>query len=118
MLFKPGGNGGKLKIVAKGENWPWELGGPNDLVRVHWRVENEWFCVEAGGVVKKNESGLYKAAKIAAPASCPTEVCGNGVVELTPDHLQAIYEWIRGGAPEDTVVSGTAELLATCLPDP
>lgn len=242
VLFKPGGNGGKLKIVAKGENWPWELGGPNDLVRVRFQVEDEWFCVEAGGLVKKNESGLYKATSIPAPASCPTEVCGNGQVDLgeecddgnlddlgdacandctlnpcaggsydstfaaiqsvvfdgygctnglchgaatqaggldlttanayanlvsvsstvsplndrvvpgepvqsvlydklaaltngtspafggspmpvggpalTSDHLEAMYEWIRGGAPENTSVSGTAELLATCLPDP
>jgi cysteine-rich repeat protein len=41
-----------------------------------------------------------------------------GLTALSDEHLQALYEWIRGGAPEDSVVAGTAELLATCLPDP
>ena len=35
---------------------------------------------------------------------------------LTPDHLEAVSKWIRGGAPETGVVEGTAELLAACLP--
>lgn len=243
VVFKPSNSGGKLKIVAKGENWPWEVNGPNDMVRVHWRVEDEWYCVEAGGIVKKNEDGLFKATSVPAPASCPVATCGNGELELgeecddgnlddagdacandctlspcaggtfdstfeaiqtvlfdgygctngtchgsatpaggldlrpanafaslvgvgstisplhdrvvpgepalsvlydklaaktngttttfggtsmpsganpalTAAHLEAMYEWIRGGAPEDASVSGTAELLATCLPDP
>lgn len=37
---------------------------------------------------------------------------------LTAEHLEALELWIRGGAPEDLVVTGTAELLATCLPEP
>jgi cysteine-rich repeat protein len=37
---------------------------------------------------------------------------------LTEDHLEAIRVWIRGGAPADGVVEGTAELLGTCLPEP
>ena len=41
-----------------------------------------------------------------------------GPIALTAEHLQAVWEWIRAGAPEDTVVAGTADLLATCLPDP
>ncbi|MEE8508043.1 MAG: hypothetical protein V3T07_03165, partial [Myxococcota bacterium] len=35
---------------------------------------------------------------------------------LTPDHLQAVRDWIHAGAPDDGVVEGTAELLGTCLP--
>ncbi len=37
---------------------------------------------------------------------------------LSDDHLEALRLWIRGGAPEDLVVEGTAELLGTCLPPP
>ena len=37
---------------------------------------------------------------------------------LSEAHLQAVYEWIRGGAPRDTVVLGTQAALATCLPEP
>ena len=37
---------------------------------------------------------------------------------LTPDHLEAVSKWIRGGAPETGVVEGTAELLSACLPPP
>jgi hypothetical protein len=35
---------------------------------------------------------------------------------ITQELLDAIELWIRGGAPEDTVVEGTAELLGACLP--
>ncbi|MDG2305041.1 MAG: hypothetical protein P8R42_10360 [Candidatus Binatia bacterium] len=245
VTFKPGASGGLLKILAKGENYSWELDGPNDEVWVHFQVEDEWYCAEMGGDVKKNEDGYYKAGKALAPAGgCPDQTCGNGVLELgeecddgnlddadtcandctdavdpecphgefdstfeaiqsvvfegygcadgichdaiapqggldltagsayanligvsslisptnyrvvpgepplsvlydklqagthstlpafggspmpsggaplTADHLQAVWEWIRGGAPEDLSVEGTAELLATCLPDP
>ncbi len=41
-----------------------------------------------------------------------------GPTALTPEHLEAVRLWIRGGAPDDAVVEGTAELLGTCLPDP
>ena len=41
-----------------------------------------------------------------------------GPPPLTADHLEAIRLWIRGGAPTDLVVEGTAELLGTCLPPP
>ena len=243
VLFKPGAKGGLLKIVGKGAGWDQELGGPHDSVWVHFRVEEEWYCAELGGDVKKNEDGFYLAKNAVSPVACPEQVCGNGIVEsgetcddgnldesdgcsnactigeqcssddydstfdaiqdlifdsayscstaichgggspagglsltagsayaslvgvpssvdpaikrvepaepalsvlydklhagnmailptfggsampvsataLSDDHLQAMYEWIRGGAPEDTVVVGTAALLATCLPDP
>ncbi len=42
----------------------------------------------------------------------------SGTAKLTESHLEAIYAWIRGGASEDAVVPGTAELLGTELPDP
>ncbi len=37
---------------------------------------------------------------------------------LTQELLDAVDLWIRGGAPEGTVVEGTAELLGACLPAP
>jgi cysteine-rich repeat protein len=41
-----------------------------------------------------------------------------GPAVVTPEHLEALRLWIRGGAPETTVVSGTSELLGSCLPEP
>lgn len=41
-----------------------------------------------------------------------------GGTPLTEDHLEAVRVWIRGGAPEDTVVDGSAALLGSCLPAP
>ena len=41
-----------------------------------------------------------------------------GLSVLSPEHLEAVRMWIRGGAPLDLVVEGTAELLGTCLPEP
>jgi cysteine-rich repeat protein len=37
---------------------------------------------------------------------------------LSEAHLDAVYRWIRGGAPRDLVVEGTQAALATCLPEP
>ncbi|MEE8147555.1 MAG: hypothetical protein V3T24_08130, partial [Longimicrobiales bacterium] len=37
---------------------------------------------------------------------------------ISAAHLEAIRLWIRGGAPSDLVVEGTAELLGSCLPEP
>ncbi len=41
-----------------------------------------------------------------------------GPATVTPEHLEALRLWIRGGAPETTVVAGTPELLGSCLPEP
>jgi hypothetical protein len=40
-----------------------------------------------------------------------------GPAIVTEEHLEAIRLWIRGGAPETTVVAGTSELLGSCLPE-
>ena len=39
-----------------------------------------------------------------------------GFSALTEDHLEALHLWIDGGATEELVVAGTAELLSSCLP--
>ncbi len=39
-----------------------------------------------------------------------------GLPPLTPDELEALKVWIRGGAPKTGVVPHTAELLGACLP--
>ncbi len=241
VLFKPGNKGGLLKILAQGANFPWEVTGANDSAWVHFRTEDEWFCAEFGGDVKKNQAGFYLAKKSLPPAACPAQTCGNAILEigeecddgnltnddgcdndctigscvgqedydttfeaiqavvfdgygcssvvchgsspgqglldltpasaytqlydvlatispatkriepgepsasvlydkleaatnstlplfggsampvggaLTPEHLEAVELWIRGGAPDDLVVEGTAALLGTCLPPP
>ena len=41
-----------------------------------------------------------------------------GAPALTEEHLEAVEKWIRGGAPEELSVEGTALLLGSCLPDP
>ncbi len=52
----------------------------------------------------------------------PTDDVGtpmpSNLLTLTPQHLEAVRLWIRGGAPGDKVVEGTAALLDTCLPEP
>ena len=244
ILYKATASGGQLKIKAKGTNWPGDsMGGPHDSVWVHLQVEDEWYCAELGGDIKRNEHGRFQAKGAPRPSGCPEQLCGNGVLEigedcddgnvidndschndctvgecsgavydstfeaiqavifnssvygcnsiachgaapgqglldlrdgnsfaqlvavdssispgvervkpgepalsvlydkllagfdagapafggsampvsatpLTAEHLEAVEKWIRGGAPEDLVVEGTAELLATCLPDP
>jgi len=61
---------------------------------------------------------LKLAAKtFGAPANVGTPMPQN-LPALSEEQLDALYKWIRGGAPEDLVVEGTQAALATCLPDP
>jgi len=53
--------------------------------------------------------GNVDAPGSSMPASAPA---------LTEEHLEAIRLWIRGGAAATGVVTGTAELLGSCLPSP
>jgi len=65
-------------------------------------------------------SFLYRKLKWATtgePVSGGGPMPAGGLPALTPEHLQALYLWVRGGAPQDLVVAGTAELLDTCLPE-
>jgi cysteine-rich repeat protein len=234
---------GSIKVKGKGANWDWS---PEDVQGEVWvwaRFEDEWYCAQFGGDIKKNEAGHFKARKAPAPGACQVPTCGNkeheagedcddgnkvdddgcnlecvaagcedvdfdstfdaiqsvvlegygctasvchgqadpisglslfgndadgswdalvgvqatakpewNLVEvsdiatsflyeklaaatypdefdttnspmpvggmLSPEHLEAVEEWIRGGAPRDGIVDGTAELLGTCLPPP
>ncbi len=60
------------------------------------------------------------AATFPGPPAHPTgggsPMPSGGNPALTPEHLEAIEKWVRGGAPEDLNVAGTSLLLATCLP--
>jgi len=92
-------------------------GSWDDLVGVMSKAKPEWDLVEPSDIAT---SFLYE--KLAAgtfpelfdTTNSPMPVGGS----LTPDHLEAIEEWIRGGAPRDGIVDGTAALLGTCLPPP
>ncbi len=53
-----------------------------------------------------------------SPALGGSSMPSGGAPPLTDDHLEAVELWIRGGAPKDLVVEGTADLLASCLPPP
>ena len=78
IVYKPG----SLVISAKGEAWPWELGGRQDSIDVYFSVENEAYCARFGGLVTANdEEGRFIAKASAAPLDCPTSLCGNGRIE-------------------------------------
>jgi cysteine-rich repeat protein len=47
-----------------------------------------------------------------------TGMPSGGKVAVSQEHLEAVRKWIRGGAPREGVVTGTQELLGTCLPPP
>lgn len=66
-------------------------------------------------------SFLYEklaAATLGTPLTGGSPMPSGGAPALTEDHLEAVRLWIRGGAPADLVVAGTAELLDGCLPEP
>ncbi|MEN8159375.1 MAG: PQQ-binding-like beta-propeller repeat protein [Myxococcota bacterium] len=63
--------------------------------------------------------------QLLSAATLGTEIPGGGTPmptgggrALTEAHLEGVKTWIRGGAPRDAVVEGTAELLGSCLPEP
>jgi cysteine-rich repeat protein len=47
-----------------------------------------------------------------------TSMPSGGLSPLSEEHLEALWKWIRGGAPREGVVDGTQALLGTCLPPP
>lgn len=73
---------GQLSIKGKGENWPLVPDGTDAGYTVWVNIEQEWFCSEFGGSVKKNEQGRFKAVNAANPGGCADQVCGNGVTEF------------------------------------
>lgn len=92
IVYKPGGSGGSILITGGGDQWTWEFPGSADSVEVFFGVYSdsnpndlEWYCAEFGGAVKRNVDGLFLAKKAPAPSACPTEVCGNGVLEGTEE---------------------------------
>ncbi len=78
ILWKPG----RLGIRAGGANWPWSPQGPQSWMGVYFGIQDETVCANFGGVVGKNEAGVFRSKRAAAPDGCPEAVCGNGVVEL------------------------------------
>ena len=87
------------------------------LVGAQSTAKPEWNRVEIGDI---ETSFFYE--KLAA-ATFPDEYDTTGTPMppggmLTPEHLEALELWIRGGAPREGVVADTADLLGGCLPPP
>jgi hypothetical protein len=82
------------------------------------------FVVEGDSKSSLVYQALWKKLNCGAagePAECAV-LDAEGVLgmpvggDLTPTQLEAIALWIRGGAPKDLVVAGTADKLDACLP--
>ncbi len=71
----------RLRVVIRGDGWPWEIGGPHDSVRVHFHIGARRLCAEFGGEIKKNGGDVFLAKRAPEPAACPAQTCGNGIVE-------------------------------------
>lgn len=82
VLWKPGGRGGMLKVLGGGSAFDYEIPANPDSVEVWFSVEDEWYCSEFGGDVKKDDAGFFLAKKASRPGSCLDSVCGNGTTEL------------------------------------
>lgn len=86
-----------------------------DLVNVDSQIQPTTPRVYPGD---QDLSVLYKklADKTLSTNTVPGTSMPVAATALTPEHLEALRLWIRGGAPETGVVAGTAELLDSCLP--
>ena len=85
VIFRPG----KIKVLARGANWPWNPAGEQLRISVFVTVgepggdEFEQYCtVFDSDSIVESASSFLRAKKSAAPSSCITEVCGNGRLEL------------------------------------
>jgi hypothetical protein len=80
------------------------------------QLDSSWRRVTIGD---EQTSLLYRKLVAAEPAG--EELPGNagapmpiGLPAVAPEHLSAIRMWIRGGAPETGVTSGTEDFVAQC----
>ena len=78
VVLKPG----SLSVKGKGENWPLHVEGALTNVWTYFGIENESYCANFGGTIKKNDVGRFLAKKAPAPTACLDAICGNGIVEL------------------------------------
>ena len=89
LLIKPGAKGGILKILAKGDGFPWDLPGAIDDASVDLWLDDDQYCAafEPGnGDVKKNDpDGFLLVKDFAAPGNCEEAICGNGMEEAGED---------------------------------
>ena len=72
---------GQIKIRGGGKNWSWLPSQEQESIQVLIQLENEWYCSELGGTVQVNKAGHFRARDAAAPPACPSQVCGNRIVE-------------------------------------
>lgn len=89
------------------------------------RVPSANFYNEMNYIEPGEPNGSYFFKKIQSKTEGTTLPPGEGSgmpvsagSGLTPDHLQAMKEWIYGSAPETGVVEGATEYLQACLPPP
>ncbi len=81
ITHKQAGTKRKLKVVVRGDGWPWKIGGPHDSVQVHFHIGARRLCAEFGGDIKTNELERFHAKRAPEPTACPVQTCGNGIVE-------------------------------------
>ena len=100
--------GGGLDLTA-GNSWA-------ELVNVPSQIDPSTLLVMPAD---QGWSMLYTKleAKTEGGPSVPGTPMPANAYTVTDEHLELLYIWIRGGAPETGVVSGTAELLEACMPD-
>jgi len=67
-----------------------------------------------------DRSMLYNklANKLNGAPTIPGSPMPQNAPAITEELLDVVRLWIRGGAPADGAVDGTAELLGSCLPEP
>ncbi len=111
VLCHGGAPGQGLLDLSAGNSYDSLVGVPSTISPGTRRVEPGehelsvlWDKLRAG-----TEAGLPDFGGVSMPVAATA---------LSPEHLEALSMWIRGGAPRDLVVEGTSPLLATCLGDP
>ena len=85
LLIKPGGNGGLLKVLAKGASWAGVPDGELTSTKLDLYIGDDHYCAVwdgTNGDVKKNDpDGFFLVKGLSAPGSCEAAVCGNGRLE-------------------------------------
>ncbi len=73
----------RLKLKARGANWPWKLRSSQDQIWIHVITQDATFCAgfDAGADVRRNKKGRYRAEQAPRPVACLDQICGNGIEE-------------------------------------
>ncbi len=129
VIVRPGRNGGRIVVKAKGAGFPCALPNAQSVpIAVALRLDDTRYCAAFGGTIARNETGRVEAENAAAPLACPDNdltvatlnvlhgifcPAPSGFCRLT-DRLDLLGQWIVArGCPDVVALQEVFDLAPT-----